>query len=332
MRTPTFWLTETPGLIAQLLRPIGVLYGAITAWRMVSAGASASVPILCVGNFTVGGAGKTPSAIALAKLLMGRGETVYFLSRGHGGRRPPGADPLLVDALHHDAAVVGDEPLLLARVAPTIVSRDRAAGALAAARLGASLIIMDDGMQNPTIAKQCVLVAVDGRTGVGNGLCFPAGPLRAPLRQQMEFAHALIMIGDMAAGRSVATLAQHHSRPVLRARLVAEPAALAKIRGRRLFAFAGIGHPDKFFQMLEQSGGQLIATRAFPDHHPFTPLNCQELRDRAAADEALLVTTEKDLVRLPRGFPALAVPVSLLFASERQVIGLVVQALAKRSR
>jgi tetraacyldisaccharide 4'-kinase len=205
MRAPAFWLAETPGVVARLLHPIGALYGAITAWHMGSLGTTTSVPILCVGNFTVGGAGKTPSAIALGKLLRARGETIYFLSRGHGGRRRPGAEPLLVDALHHDAAIVGDEPLLLARVAPTIVSRDRAAGARTAARLGASLIIMDDGMQNPTIAKQCVLVAVDGRTGVGNGLCFPAGPLRAPLARQIEFAHALIMIGDMAAGRSVAS-------------------------------------------------------------------------------------------------------------------------------
>jgi tetraacyldisaccharide 4'-kinase len=332
MRAPAFWRLERPGLAAQLLRPIGALYGAITAWRMACAGAPSRVPILCVGNFTVGGAGKTPSAIALAKLLLARGETIYFLSRGHGGCRPLGAEPLLVDAEHHDAAVVGDEPLLLARVAPTIVSRDRAAGALTAARLGASLIIMDDGMQNPTITKQCVLVAVDGRTGVGNGLCFPAGPLRAPLHQQMEFAHGLIMIGDVAAGRSVATFAQQRSRPVLKARLVADPDALAKLRGLRLFAFAGIGHPDKFFQMLEQSGGHLIGTRAFPDHHPFTPLECQELSDLATRDQALLVTTEKDFVRLPKGFPALAVPVSLLFANERQVIGLVVQALGKGSR
>jgi tetraacyldisaccharide 4'-kinase len=330
MRAPAFWLADRPGLVAQLLRPIGALYGAVTTWRMASAGAPSPVPILCVGNFTVGGAGKTPSAIALARLFMARGETIYFLSRGHGGRRKSGSEPIVVDSLHHDAAFIGDEPLLLARVAPTIVSRDRAAGAAAAARLGASLIIMDDGMQNPTIAKHCVLVAVDGRTGAGNGLCFPAGPLRAPLRHQMEFADALIMIGDLTAGRSVATLAQHRSRPVLKARLIADAGTIARINQQRIFAFAGIGHPEKFFHMLAHCGSHLVGCRAFPDHHPFTRKDCDELADRAAAERAVLVTTEKDLVRLPKGFPAIAVPVSLVFANERQVVGLILQALAKR--
>jgi len=330
MRAPAFWL-EPPGLAAQLLRPIGALYGAVTLWRMAATGTPSPVPILCVGNFTVGGAGKTPSAIALAKLLLARGETIYFLSRGHGGRRPPGADPILVDPLHHDAAVVGDEPLLLARVAPTIVSRDRVAGAKAAASRGASVIIMDDGMQNPTIAKQGVFVAVDGQTGVGNGLCFPAGPLRAPLHRQMGFAHALIMIGDIAAGRSVATLAQQQSRPVLKARLVADPGTIARIDGRRILAFAGIGHPEKFFQMLDRCGSHLVGVRAFPDHHPFTRRECDELREQAAREQALLVTTEKDFVRLPKGFPAQPVPVSLIFANERQVIGLLAQVLGKAS-
>jgi tetraacyldisaccharide 4'-kinase len=329
MRAPAFWFAQKPGVLAHVLRPIGAVYGAITARRMASAGAVSSVPVICVGNFSVGGAGKTPAALSLARLLKNQGETVYFLSRGHGGRRH-GSEPLLVDPLRHTATMVGDEPLLLARLAPTVISRDRLAGAHVAARLGASVIIMDDGMQNPSIAKHLVLAVVDGRTGIGNGLCFPAGPLRAPLASQLPFAHALIMIGDMAAGRSVAAIAQLCSKPVLRAQLVPDPAAEASLGGRRVFAFAGIADPEKFFRTVEQCGAVLVGRRSFSDHHPFTNADCRQLSQAAANARALLITTEKDLVRLPKGFQAIALPVSLAFANERQVTRLVTQALQQR--
>jgi tetraacyldisaccharide 4'-kinase len=328
MHAPEFWWRDRPGPVAQLLRPLGSLYGRISVARMASAPTLPTIPILCVGNFVVGGAGKTPTAMALAQLLKSRGETVFFLSRGHGGDQR--AKPLLVDPHQHSARAVGDEPLLLARLAPTIVSRDRLAGAVFAARLGASLIIMDDGMQNPTIAKHCVLAVVDGRTGIGNGLCFPAGPLRAPIEAQIHWAHAIILIGDIAAGRSIVSLAQTLAKPVLKARLVADPRTAAELDGQRIIAFAGIARPEKFFETLERSGAIVVGQCAFSDHHRFTAADCDELRSQAKRQRAILVTTEKDWVRLPAGFPARALPVALVFADERQVARLLAETLLRR--
>jgi tetraacyldisaccharide 4'-kinase len=328
MRAPQFWWRDRPGPVAKLLRPFGSLYGRISVARMAREATLPSIPILCVGNFVVGGAGKTPTAMALARLLKSRGETVYFLSRGHGGNRR--AKPLLVDPRQHSAGAVGDEPLLLARLAPTVVSRDRLAGAALAARLGASLIIMDDGMQNPTIAKHCVLAVVDGGTGIGNGLCFPAGPLRAPIGAQIEWAHAVVLVGDIGAGRSIVGLAQAAAKPVLKARLVADPQIAAELDGKRIVAFAGIARPEKFFETLERSGAIVVAQRGFSDHHRFTAADCDELQRQAKRRRAILVTTEKDWVRLPPGFPARALPVSLVFADERPVVRLLAQTLLRR--
>jgi len=173
MRDPPFWWTERSA-VATMLAPLGVCYGAIAAWRMARSGRKAPVPVICVGNFTMGGAGKTPSAIAFARLLLMSGHSPFFLSRGYGGQV---AGPVRVDDQH--AVDVGDEPLLLCRVAPTIVARDRPAGALAAAEAGADVIVMDDGLQNPSLAKDLAVAVVDGRRGIGNGRIFPAGPLRA---------------------------------------------------------------------------------------------------------------------------------------------------------
>jgi tetraacyldisaccharide 4'-kinase len=301
MRDPSFWW-RTPGPMAGLLAPLGALYGVIAAHRLMQAGQRARVPVVCIGNLTVGGAGKTPTAIAVARLLQAAGARPVFLTRGYGGRL---GGPVVV-APAHGAADVGDEPLLLARVAPTIVARDRAAGAQAAAAAGADVIVMDDGFQNPALAKDLSLIVVDGRRGLGNGKVFPAGPLRAPLRQQIARAQALLVVGEAGpAAQPAIDAARARGLPVLAGRLVPEPAVVAALAARPALAFAGIADPEKFFATLRGAGIALGATQAFPDHHRFAAVEADDLITRAERAGLALVTTEKDLARL-QGDPALA--------------------------
>jgi len=266
MRAPGFW--DDGGPLAWLLAPAGAVLGGITTWRMSLAGAKAPVPVVCIGNFTAGGAGKTPTAIAVAELLRQAGRRPVFLSRGYGGSV---RDPVQVDPALHRAAQVGDEPLLLARHGPAVVSPDRVAGAALAATLG-DVIVMDDGLQNPSLTKDLRLAVVDGAAGIGNGLCVPAGPLRA-----------------RAAAAGV---------PVLTGSLVPDPAAAARLAGRRVLAFAGIGRPGKVFATLEALGATVGARHAFADHHAFTRAELDGLMQEAARGGMVPVTTEKDRVRL----------------------------------
>jgi tetraacyldisaccharide 4'-kinase len=326
IQAPAFWWQDQ-ALAGRLLQPIGRLYGRVTVRRMARQAPRAPVPVVCVGNFVVGGAGKTPTALALGRLLQARGETVYFLSRGHGGHSRQ--RPLLVEPDAHRADQIGDEPLLLARVAPTIVCRDRFAGAIEAARHGASVVVMDDGMQNPTIAKSLVLAVVDGGVGIGNGRCFPAGPLRAPLAEQLRWADALVVVGAMHEARRVAALAQSAGKFILKASLQAEPQTAARLDGKAVYGFAGIGRPDKFFETLAATGAVVTGTRAFPDHHPFTARDCRQLQQDARERRALLVTTEKDAVRLPHSLAFEALPIRLLFADDRQVSQILSAALTR---
>src|SRR5712675_2587110 len=241
MRDPSFWW-RAPGPMAGLLAPLGALYGVIAAQRLMQAGRRVRVPVVCIGNLTVGGAGKTPTAIAVARLLQAAGARPIFLTRGYGGRL---AGPVAV-APTHGAADVGDEPLLLARVAPTIVARDRAAGARAAEAAGAELIVMDDGFQNPALAKDLSLIVVDGRRGLGNGKVFPAGPLRAPLRPQIARAQALLVVGEPGpAAQPAIDGARARGLPVFTGRLVPDPAVVAALAARPALAFAGIADPEK---------------------------------------------------------------------------------------
>src|SRR3954451_17683538 len=191
MRAPAFWWKK-PGAAAALLSPVAAAYGAVAANRLGKPGARAGVPVICIGNLTVGGAGKTPTALAVGRMLINAGRRGVFLSRGYGGNI---AAPRRVDAARHSAAEVGDEPLLLARLAPTIVSPDRVAGAEMARAAGASAIVMDDGFQNPSLNKNLSILVIDGSRGVGNGRVIPAGPMRAPLAVQMRHAHALLILG-----------------------------------------------------------------------------------------------------------------------------------------
>jgi tetraacyldisaccharide 4'-kinase len=292
MREPAFW--RRPGSAAErLLSPLAALYGAVAAGRMAGSGYDAGIPVLCIGNLTLGGAGKTPTAIAVANLLKEAGEKPAILSRGYGGSQ---RGPVWVDASIHRASDVGDEPLLLAGAAPTVVSRDRAAGARSAAGKGASVIVMDDGFQNPSLRKDASLLVVDAATGIGNGSVFPAGPLRAPLARQLERAQALLVIGQGAAADPVTTAAG--PLPVFHGRLAPDERAVARLRGQPVLAFAGIGSPDKFFATLRAEGIDVREQRAFPDHHRYTGADAGDLLRRARRDGLMLVTTEKDMVRM----------------------------------
>jgi tetraacyldisaccharide 4'-kinase len=253
----------------------------------------APVPILCVGAHTVGGAGKTPTALALVAALQARGTAPYFLTRGYGGTA---AGPLRVDPVGYDAALVGDEALLLAETAPCWLSRDRIAGARAAVAAGAGTIVMDDGFQNPSLTKDLSLLVVDGGHGFGNGRVLPAGPLREPIADGLARADAVVLIGDDETG----VAARVGRCQVLRAGLVPAPDA-AELAGRRVLAFAGIGRPAKFFATLQALGAELAERRPFPDHHRYTTAEVDSLLGRAEQLNAIPITTAKDAVRLPKG-------------------------------
>ncbi|KQT79773.1 tetraacyldisaccharide 4'-kinase [Methylobacterium sp. Leaf465] len=316
MRAPAFWDAGPGHPLARALAPVGALYGRHTAARMDRPGERAPCPVLCVGNFTLGGAGKTPTALALAAHLRALGANPAFLTRGYGGRL---AGPVRVDPSRQTAEETGDEPRLLARAAPTILSRDRPAGAALCVQAGADVIVMDDGLQNPSLAKTLSLAVVDAGAGLGNGRPFPAGPLRVPLARQWPHIHGLVLIGTGDRGEAVAAAAAARGLPVHRARLIPG----ADLTGRRALAFAGIGRPQKFFATCEEAGATLVATRAYPDHHPYGPADETTLAAEATRLGADLVTTEKDHVRLTAPFAArvAVLPVTLAFADEGVLLG-----------
>jgi tetraacyldisaccharide 4'-kinase len=295
VRTPAFW-AGPPGLVARLLQPLGWLYGRVTAHRMARPGTSAAVPVICIGNPTAGGSGKTPLVLALLVRAIERGETPFALTRGHGGRL---AGPVLIDPARHGATETGDEPQLLARVAPTVVARDRAAGARLAAAAGATLVVMDDGLQNPSLAKDAVAAVIDGGAGLGNGLCLPAGPLRAPITRQWPLMHHVLVVGAGRPGEDAAGEATAAGVPVWQGHLVPDAAAVAALAGRPLLAFAGIGRPQKFFETLRDAGLDVRRAVAFADHHRFIPAEIADLLREADMHGLVPVTTEKDSVRLP---------------------------------
>jgi tetraacyldisaccharide 4'-kinase len=297
-REPPWWYETEPGLTARLLTPASVLYGTVARRRMGQAHrCKASVPVICIGNFTAGGTGKTPLALWLAERLMAQGQVPVFLTRGYGSAV---RNATLVDPERHAAGDVGDEALLLARAARVMVSPDRAAGARAieASGIGCTVILMDDGLQNPALAKDLTIAVVDGARGAGNGRVIPAGPLRAPLEAQLAATDVIVVNGRGAdRDRFAAGIGTSFSGPVLSAR--AEAAAdTAWVRDARLFAFAGIGNPKRFFRLLEGLGATLVGRRTFADHHPFTDAEADRLLLEAAASNAVLVTTEKDFVRI----------------------------------
>jgi len=301
MREPAFWYRPASWK-SHLLKPLAALYGAVAAHRLKRKGLAAGVPVLCVGNYHSGGAGKTPTVLALAKLLREMGETPVVLSRGYRGKL---RGPVRVDSAKHGATDVGDEPLMLSQSVPVVVSRDRADGAALAKSLAATVILMDDGFQNPAVAKDASLIVIDSVRGIGNAQVMPAGPLRAPLSAQIERTDALVVIGGGSAADAVAATIVGQGKPVLRARFRPDEASIAALRGKRALAFAGIGDPARFFATLRGSGVDVADARSFPDHHPLTPDEAASLVAEANSGGLTLVTTEKDLARLrsPEGLP-----------------------------
>jgi tetraacyldisaccharide 4'-kinase len=293
MREPEFWRRRS--LLSLLLMPLAAVYGAIAAARMKKVGLSLAVPVICVGNYHGGGAGKTPTTLALVSLLRELDEIPVVLSRGYGGTL---TGPVEVDPARHSAAEVGDEPLMMARSVPVVVAKDRVAGAALALSRRASVIVMDDGFQNPALAKDVSLIVIDARRGIGNGWVIPAGPLRAPLWLQTDRTDALLIVGEGTAADPVAARLKAKGAPVLRGHFAPDSAVVAALSGRRVLAFAGIGDPDRFFATLRGCGIAVAAERPFPDHHPFSADDIALLRDQALRDGLILVTTEKDLARL----------------------------------
>jgi tetraacyldisaccharide 4'-kinase len=291
---PSFWSHD--GVLARVLSPLSAVGAALTARRVARPGWQAPVPVICCGNVTVGGAGKTTLVLDLARRLVARGRSVHVLLRGYGGS----ARGVRRVAADDAATLVGDEALLLAAVAPTFVGADRAASARAALGAGADVLLMDDGLQNPTLRQSFSILVIDGATGFGNGRVLPAGPLREPVATAAARCRAAVLIGSDATG---ALSCLPPFLPVLRARLV-QDAAIGALAGQTVLAFAGIAIPDKFFEPLRRAGAVVAAARSFPDHHPYSARDLNALHRQAEALKARLVTTPKDAVRLPPAFRA----------------------------
>ncbi len=288
MRTPLFW--KQKNTLSTLLLPFSFIYALVTKLRIKRMQPyKASRPVICVGNLTAGGNGKTPVSLSLAGLLQDMGLRPAFITRGYGGK----IKNIMADPTRYSAEQTGDEPLLLAAAAPTIINPDRAAAAqMAISQAGADVLVMDDGFQNPGLFKDLSFLVFDGAYGIGNGRVIPAGPLRETCEEGLKRAQALIIMGPDKSG--IASL--NPELPVFYAQI--EPLA-PKVNNCKALAFAGIGHPQKFYQSLRESGITVCKTVDFPDHHFYTREETLKLISDAAASDLVLYTTSKDYVKIP---------------------------------
>lgn len=332
--TPSFWYPKDKAdlpLQAKLLQPLSWLYKCgFNIHQGVSNSQNAEIPIICIGNLSAGGTGKTPTCISFVDHLREAGivQNPYFLMRGYGGAE---RGPLLVDLKKHNAWDVGDEPLILAQHAPTIISADRVAGAKLAAAQSADVVIMDDGLQNPGIHKDLTIIVVNGEMGFGNGLMMPAGPLREPLSSGLAKADAFFLIGqDKADAKALLP----SGIPIFEAELEAEQDKLPA-KDQKYLAFAGLGYPEKFFNFLkDELGYDIVETLAFADHCPYHRQDVQDLRKKAKDKDAMLITTVKDYLRLPKGYKddIFTVPVSMKFQAPKKLQIFVKDALSPEQR
>jgi len=286
MKTPAFWSKRNP--TAALLLPLGYLYGLATRLNIaLHSGKKLNIPVICIGNLTAGGTGKTPTAVSIAKLLQQRKLNPFFISRGYGGSM----HNLLVDTDRHTPQEVGDEPLLLARQAPVIVNPDRYQGALTAVKHGAEMIIMDDGFQNPQLRKDLSFLVFDGGFGYGNGWCIPAGPLRESLSSGLKRADAVMIIGN-----DDHNLSPKFNLPVFHGKIVP---VTPNVKTKKVIAFAGIGRPEKFYRSLRELNFDIIENIDFPDHHQYSEQELLALINKAREKSCTLMTTAKDMVKIP---------------------------------
>ncbi len=307
MKTPRFWAHDGP--IPRLATPLAWLWRVETSRRLRSGKREKlAVPVICIGNLTVGGTGKTPTAIAVMENLSRRKVAAHFVSRGYGGSEQ---GPLRLDPSRHMASQVGDEPLLLAAFAPTWIGKDRAAAAKAAIAAGAKAIVLDDGFQNAGLHHDLSVLTIDALAGFGNGLVIPAGPLREPVAPGLGRADLTLLIGDKAS--QSAFRIKWPSVTALNADLRPLPTGMDWTE-QKVLAFAGIGRPEKFFATLRTLGANVVATREFGDHAPYSAAILKRLHNQANALNAQLVTTEKDAARLPAAFmvKVITLPVRLV--------------------
>jgi len=291
--TPPFWWKK-PAFASFALKPFAQIYGVVASRRLRRAKApTIHLPVLCIGNFTLGGSGKTPLTIAFANQAKKMGIKVGIVSRGTGAGK---SGVHLVDGEHDRALDVGDEPLLLARHAPVVIGVDRLAGARRLQDLGCDMIVMDDGFQSRRLYPDFSLLVVDAGRGIGNGQVFPAGPLRAPIGVQLAFTDALLILGEGNEADKIIRLAARQAKPISTAGLKAS--ASHKVAKKKFLAFAGIGHPQRFFRTVEAMGGKVIERRIFADHYFFKDHELQDLSASATAQKLWLATTAKDHVRL----------------------------------